>query len=501
LKSGDTEATVVHSYPFCWQCDSPLLYYGRDSWFIKMASLREELLENNQQINWVPKHIKDGRFGNFLDTVVDWSLSRNRFWGTPLPIWTCPKGHFHCVGSKEELVELTGKTLPDDFELHRPWVDDIYFNCPECNEKMTREEYVIDCWYDSGSAPFAQYHYPFENKELFDEHFPFDFISEAVDQTRGWFYSLLAISTAIFKKPSYLNCVVFGHILDDKGVKMSKSKGNAISTDYAFDTEGSDAIRWYLFSTPVWNPQKFSLKTVSEVRRRAINTFWNVYSFFVNNANTDNFVPSKEPMSLEKRPKLDQWLVQAFNKLALTVKEELDAYKAHNAIKALDFFIVESLSNWYVRRSRRRFWLDMDKSYITLEDNYIESVWWSLKNLWEQKLLYKGWKIVPWCPRCGTSLSSHEVGQGYKDVEDPAITVRFKSTDMENTWFLAWTTTPWTLISNVALTVHSDYTYVVAEKDGIKYILAEELMESVLGEGWNIELRVSGQELEGKPLI
>ncbi|MHA1912559.1 MAG: isoleucine--tRNA ligase [Candidatus Kariarchaeaceae archaeon] len=350
------EAILEHSYPFCWRCDSPLIYYGRDSWFIKMSSLREELLENNAKINWVPKHIKNGRFGNFLDTVVDWSLSRSRFWGTPLPIWTCPKGHFHCVGSKEELVELTGKPLSNDFELHRPWVDEIFFDCPECNEKMTREEYVIDCWYDSGSAPFAQYHYPFENKELFDEHFPFDFISEAVDQTRGWFYSLLAISTALFKKPSYMNCVVFGHILDDKGVKMSKSKGNAISTDHAFDTEGSDAIRWYLFSTPVWNPSKFSLKTVSEVRRRAINTFWNVYSFFVNNANTDKFTLSEEPIPLEKRPKLDQWLVQAFNKLALTIKEELDNYKAHNAIKALDFFIVESLSNWYVRRSRRRFW-------------------------------------------------------------------------------------------------------------------------------------------------
>ncbi len=362
--------TVVHPYPHCWRCDTPLLYYAIDTWYIKMSALREKLLENNEKINWYPSYFKKGRFGKFIEEAKDWALSRNRFWGTPLPVWTCPNGHHVCIGSYEELEGYAGK-LPENFDPHKPWVDEISFPCPECGGTMKREPYVIDCWYDSGAAPFAQYHYPFENVGLFKETFPVTFITEAVDQCRGWFYTLHAVATAVFGSYAYENVLSLGHVLDEQGRKMSKSRGNVVDPNVIFTNVGADAMRWYFFvSSPPWIPKRFSEKMVVETRNRFLNTLWNVYFFYVTNANIDEFNPH-----VGEKPRvasgLDRWLLSRLSTLTKTVRKEMENYMIHRAARALDEFVVDELSNWYLRRSRRRFWrneMDEDKrsAYHTL---------------------------------------------------------------------------------------------------------------------------------------
>ncbi len=341
---------ITHTYPFCWRCGSPLLYYALDTWFIRMSALRDRMIENNEQINWKPEHLKHGRFGNFLNELKDWALSRNRYWGTPLPVWTCENGHQIAISSKEELKKYAGE-LPDDFELHRPWVDEVEIECPECGRPMKREPYTIDVWYDSGSAPFAQYHYPFENKEEFESSFPVHFITEALDQTRGWFYTLLAVSTLTFDRPAYKNVLTLGLILDEDGEKMSKSKGNAISPDEMMERYGADAVRFYFYTSPVWYSKRFGFELVKDVMSKSITTLWNVYSFFVTNANLDDFVPSGAEVSDE----LDRWLLSRLNSLIKEVRDGFDTYEIHRSGRAVMGFI-DDLSNWYLRRSRRRFW-------------------------------------------------------------------------------------------------------------------------------------------------
>ena len=359
----------LHSYPFCWRCDTPLLYYPRDSWFIKMSSLREKLVENNDKINWYPDNIKKGRFGNFLDNVIDWGLSRERYWGTPLPIWECDCGHRECIGSIAELKEK-GIQVPEDIELHKPYIDNVLLQCPKCAKEMRRVSEVIDCWYDSGSMPFAQYHFPFENKELFEKNFPAQFISEAVDQTRGWFYTLLAISTAIFDKSSFENCIVLGHVLDKNGVKMSKHKGNVLSPFTILENEGADALRWYFYTASApWLPSKFSEEAVIEVQRKFLNTLWNVYSFYVLYAEIDQFDPTQYQ---ERRSThvMDKWIISKLNTMVHKVGEELDAYNITGAALLIQEF-TDELSNWYVRRDRTRYWVmemtdDKIDAYLTL---------------------------------------------------------------------------------------------------------------------------------------
>ncbi|MFW9923678.1 MAG: isoleucine--tRNA ligase [Candidatus Thorarchaeota archaeon] len=351
-----TEKREIHTSGFCWRCKTPTMYYAREAWLIRMSTLREKILETNEQINWIPSHLKHGRFGDFLDNIVDWALSRERFWGSPLPIWNCSCNETVCVGSVEELKSFMKKDLPSDFELHQPWIDEVSLYCPKCGKKMKREPFVIDCWYESGSATFAQWHYPFENKEKFMEHFPIDFITEAIDQTRGWFYTLLAISTAVFEKPAYLNCLTMGHVLDKQGIKMSKHLGNVVTPSSVYDSVGADPMRWYFFSSPVWNPTRFSQEIIEDARRRFFNTLWNVYSFFVTNINIDNIDPRSIESKLENRSLLDQWLISKLNSLITVVRKNLDNYESHKASEAIDKFVVEDLSNWYIRRSRRRFW-------------------------------------------------------------------------------------------------------------------------------------------------
>jgi len=351
-----SEKVAKHTSGFCWRCKTPTMYYAREAWLIRMSTLRENILATNEQINWVPAHLKHGRFGDFLDNIVDWALSRERFWGSPLPIWRCNCGKEVCIGGVEELKTYMKKDLPDDFELHQPWIDEISLYCPDCKKKMKREPFVIDCWYESGASQFAQWHYPFENKEEFEEHFPIDFITEAIDQTRGWFYTLLAISTALFDKPSYLNCLTMGHVLDKKGLKMSKHIGNVVAPSIVYDKVGADPMRWYFFSSPVWNPTRFSLEIIEDARRRLFNTLWNIYSFFVTNINIDNIDPKSITNNITERSVLDQWLISKLNSLIVIVRNALDNFESHKAAGAIDRFIVEDLSNWYIRRSRRRFW-------------------------------------------------------------------------------------------------------------------------------------------------
>jgi isoleucyl-tRNA synthetase len=365
------ESIEKHTSGFCWRCKTPTMYYAREAWLIRMSTLHDEILELNEQINWVPSHLKHGRFGDFLDNIVDWALSRERFWGSPLPIWICPEGHQLCIGSVEELKSHMKKELPVDFELHKPWIDEVKVYCPECDKEMTRENFVIDCWYDSGSSQFAQWHYPFENKKEFEEHYPIEFITEAIDQTRGWFYTLLAISTALFNKPAYLNCLSMGHVLDKDGVKMSKHIGNVVEPKEVYSTVGADPMRWYFFSFPVWNPTRFSADIIEDARRRFFGTLWNVYAFFVTNINIDNINPNNIKSKVADRPQIDQWLISKLNSLVVLVRKSMDDFHAHLAVKALEDFVVENLSNWYVRRSRRRFWnpeLSEDKkhAYATL---------------------------------------------------------------------------------------------------------------------------------------
>ncbi len=361
-----------HEYPYCWRCDTVVLYMPRDTWFIKMTEIRDNLLANNEQINWIPSHLKYGRFGNFLESVRDWVLSRDRYWGTPLPVWTCVEvpDHKVCVGGLNELKELA-LNWPGDIDLHRPMIDEINLKCPECGSEMTREPYVIDAWYDSGSAGIAQWHYPFENQERFQKEYPPEFITEAIDQTRGWFYSQVAIGTAVFNKPAFMNCLVVGHVQDKIGEKMSKSKGNYISPWLVIDNSGADAFRWYFFSNTLWRSLKFSPEPVDNVMNRFIGTLWNTYTFFVTYAILDGFFPSTAELPYESRPLLDRWLLSRLQRTIKVTMEEMDRFFSHRATKALESFVLDDLSNWWVRRSRRRFWkseTDTDKTsaYVTL---------------------------------------------------------------------------------------------------------------------------------------
>ena len=360
-----------HSYPHCWRCDTPLIYYARESWFIKMTAVKDDLIRNNNTINWIPESIGKGRFGDWLENVQDWGVSRNRYWGTPLNIWECECGHQHSIGSREELYKMSGNEKAKTVEFHRPYIDEITITCPECGKQMKRVPEVIDCWFDSGAMPFAQHHYPFENKELFEQQFPANFISEAVDQTRGWFYSLLAESTLLFNKAPYKNVIVMGHVQDENGQKMSKSKGNAVDPFNALETYGADAIRWYFYtSSAPWLPKRFSGKAVQEGQRKFMGTLWNTYAFFVLYANIDNFDASKYTLEYDKLPVMDKWLLSKLNSTVAEVDSNLDQYRIPEAAKALQDF-VDEMSNWYVRRSRERFWakgMEQDKinAYMTL---------------------------------------------------------------------------------------------------------------------------------------
>lgn len=364
------EELYTHTYPFCWRCHMPLIYYARDTWFIRTTAIKDKLMANNQKINWMPEHIKDGRFGNFLENLIDWGLSRERYWGTPLPLWTCECGHIHCIGSIAELKEM-GIDVPDDIELHKPYIDRVYLKCPECGGKMERVSEVIDCWYDSGAMPFAQWHYPFENKDIFEENFPANFISEAIDQTRGWFFTLLVISTILFDQPPYENCITLGLILDKEGQKMSKHKGNVLSPWVVFDKQGADAVRWYFYSSSYpWLPSRFYEEAVSESQRKFMGTLWNVYGFYVLYADLDKFDPTEHDIPVEKRPIMDRWIISKLNSLVKYVDNGLDNYRITESAREIDAF-VDELSNWYVRRSRERFWaqgMEDDKicAYLTL---------------------------------------------------------------------------------------------------------------------------------------
>ena len=377
LKDLDAEGKLFdapkfeHDYPFCWRCDTPLIYYARESWFIKMTAVKDDLVRNNKTINWIPASIGEGRFGNWLENIQDWGVSRNRYWGTPLNIWECECGHQHSIGSREELYKMSGNEKAKTVEFHRPYIDEITITCPECGKQMKRVPEVIDCWFDSGAMPFAQHHYPFENKDLFEQQFPADFISEAVDQTRGWFYSLLAESTLLFNKAPYKNVIVMCHVQDENGQKMSKSKGNAVDPFNALETYGADAIRWYFYtSSAPWLPKRFSGKAVQEGQRKFMGTLWNTYAFFVLYANIDNFDASKYTLEYDKLPVMDKWLLSKLNSTVAEVDSNLDQYRIPEAAKALQDF-VDEMSNWYVRRSRERFWakgMEQDKinAYMTL---------------------------------------------------------------------------------------------------------------------------------------
>ncbi len=344
-----------HDYPFCWRCDTPLIYYARGGWFIRMTALHDQLMDNNQTINWMPDNIKDGRFGNFLDNVIDWALSRERYWGTPLPVWVCECGHQHVIGSRQELIEM-GENVDPSIELHRPYIDEVVIPCPKCGKKMHRTPEVIDCWYDSGSMPFAQWHYPFENKEMFEKNFPANFISEAVDQTRGWFYTLEAISTLLFDRAPFRNCIVMGHVQDAEGRKMSKHLGNVVNPFEALDAYGADALRWYFYTTAApWLPKRFSKEAVQEVQRKFLATLQNVHSFFSMYAQIDGFDPNAHQLENVELSLMDKWILSKLNSLILKVDEDLNAFRIVEPANAIEEF-VDELSNWYVRRGRERFW-------------------------------------------------------------------------------------------------------------------------------------------------
>ncbi|HJW74470.1 MAG TPA: isoleucine--tRNA ligase, partial [Thermoleophilia bacterium] len=367
------EVPYSHSYPFCWRCDTPLLYYSKSTWYIRTTGIKEELLAANDAVTWYPEHIKQGRFGEWLANNVDWALSRDRYWGTPLPVWRCEEGHTHCVGGVAELRELAATPPPDDLDLHRPYIDDVVLRCPECDGLMRRVPEVIDAWFDSGAMPYAQWHYPFENADTFAARFPADFIAEAIDQTRGWFYSLLAEGTLVSGQSSFKRVLCLGHILDAEGQKMSKSRGNVVEPDAVLDRQGADAFRWYLFtvSSP-WYPRRFSPEMVDEVVRKFLLTLWNTYSFFTVYANIDRFDPSREPVPVGERGLLDRWIIGELNRLVTDVTAGLEDYDATTTGRAIQQF-VDDLSNWYVRRSRRRFWKsghDRDKlsAYHTLHE-------------------------------------------------------------------------------------------------------------------------------------
>lgn len=366
-----------HEYPHCWRCDTPLIYYARESWFIKMTAVKDDLIRNNNTVNWIPDSIGKGRFGDWLENIQDWGISRNRYWGTPLPVWECECGHQECIGSRAELAERSGNPEDAKVELHRPYIDAVTFKCPDCGKEMHRVPEVIDCWFDSGAMPFAQHHYPFENKDVFEKQFPAKFISEAVDQTRGWFYSLMAESTLLFNKAPYENFIVLGHVQDENGQKMSKSKGNAVDPFDALETYGADAIRWYFYtSSAPWIPKRFSGKLVQEGQRKFMGTLWNTYAFFVLYANIDQFDATKYTLDYEKLSVMDKWLLSKLNSAIKGTDENLANYRIPEAAKVLDEF-VDDMSNWYVRRSRDRFWakgMEQDKinAYMTLYTALVE---------------------------------------------------------------------------------------------------------------------------------
>lgn len=359
-----------HSYPFCWRCDTPLLYYARSTWFIAMTKVKDVLVGNNQKINWMPETIKDGRMGNFLENVIDWGLSRERYWGTPLPVWECECGHFHVIGSKAELIEL-GDDVPENIELHKPFIDGITIKCEKCGKDMKRVPEVIDCWYDSGSMPFAQWHYPFENKDEFERRYPAHFISEAIDQTRGWFYTLQAVAACVFGKEPFENCIVLGHVLDKDGKKMSKHVGNVVNPWDVLDKQGADAVRWYFYTgSAPWLPTRFFDEAVSESQRKFMGTLWNTYAFYIMYAEIDQFDPTKYTLDKNALPPMDKWILSRLNTLVSHVTANLDEYKIFETGKELQDF-VDDLSNWYIRRSRERFWakgMEQDKinAYMTL---------------------------------------------------------------------------------------------------------------------------------------
>ena len=366
-----------HEYPHCWRCDTPLIYYARESWFIKMTAVKDDLIRNNNTVNWIPDSIGKGRFGDWLENIQDWGISRNRYWGTPLPVWECECGHQECIGSRAELAERSGNPEDAKVELHRPYIDAVTFKCPDCGKEMHRVPEVIDCWFDSGAMPFAQHHYPFENKDVFEKQFPAKFISEAVDQTRGWFYSLMAESTLLFNKAPYENVIVLGHVQDENGQKMSKSKGNAVDPFDALETYGADAIRWYFYtSSAPWIPKRFSGKLVQEGQRKFMGTLWNTYAFFVLYANIDQFDATKYTLDYEKLSVMDKWLLSKLNSAIKGTDENLANYRIPEAAKVLDEF-VDDMSNWYVRRSRDRFWakgMEQDRinAYMTLYTALVE---------------------------------------------------------------------------------------------------------------------------------
>ena len=377
LKDLDAEGKLFdapkfeHDYPFCWRCDTPLIYYARESWFIKMTAVKDDLVRNNNTVNWIPESIGKGRFGDWLENIQDWGVSRNRYWGTPLNIWECECGCQHAIGSREELAQMSGNDDAKNVELHRPYIDAITIKCPECGKDMHRVSEVIDCWFDSGAMPFAQHHYPFENKDLFEQQFPAQFISEAVDQTRGWFYSLMAESTLLFNKAPYENVIVLGHVQDENGQKMSKSKGNAVDPFDALNKHGADAIRWYFYTNSApWLPNRFHDKAVTEGQRKFMGTLWNTYAFYVLYANIDEFNPMDYSLDYDKLPVMDKWLLSKLNSVVKAVDDNLDKYRIPEAARALQDF-VDEMSNWYVRRSRERFWakgMEQDKinAYMTL---------------------------------------------------------------------------------------------------------------------------------------
>lgn len=359
-----------HSYPFCWRCDTPLIYYARESWFIRMTAVKDKLIRFNRSVNWIPETIKEGRMGNFLENVIDWGVSRERYWGTPLPVWTCSCGHTHVIGSRAELKAMS-RNCPDDIELHKPYIDQVEVLCPACGKVMKREGAVLDCWFDSGSMPFAQWHYPFENREAFERRYPADFISEAIDQTRGWFYTLLAISTCLFDEASFKNCLVLGHVQDKDGRKMSKHLGNVVDPWSVLDKQGADAVRWYFYTASMpWLPSRFSSEAVSEAQRKFMGTLWNTYAFYVLYADIDGFDPTQHRLVRENLTEMDRFLLSRLNTLVRTVDTHLENLRITEAGRALQRF-VDELSNWYVRRCRERYWgkdmtADKEAAYMTL---------------------------------------------------------------------------------------------------------------------------------------
>ena len=406
----------THSYPFCWRCDTPLLYYPRESWFIKMTAVRDRLLASNASVNWMPETIGTGRMGNFLENVIDWGLSRDRYWGTPLPVWICNKcGKMHVIGSKKELKEL-GK-IDGDIELHRPYIDDITFDC-DCGGTFVREKEVIDCWFDSGSMPFAQFHYPFENKEYFEKHFPADFISEAVDQTRGWFYTLLAISTLLFDKAPFKNCIVLGHVNDKNGIKMSKHKGNVVDPWSILDKQGADAVRWYFYTgSAPWLPSRFYEEAVSEAQRKFMGTLWNTYAFFVLYADIDGYDPSKYNLKDCKLSVMDKWVLSKLNTLIKDIDKGLNEYKIFESAREMQDF-VDELSNWYIRRGRERYWgKDMTEDKISAYTT-LYTVLTTLAKL-----------SAPYTPFMAESIYQNLVPNFYKDAPKSVHLTTFPTAD------------------------------------------------------------------------